>query len=474
MVQAQKGRYKFIVIAILIGICCLLTYYTRVVVSAEIVFTHFFYIPIILASLWWGKKGLAVAILLALLVIFSHLYIGVATEIIYDLMRSTMFIVVALVTGILSERIVKAQKMTDQVRDIAKVATAIANGDLTQKIIVDAAEGEVRQLKDTINSMVDRLNVLVARVRDSANTVLSHTESIASSGTRMDISTVQVAAAMQQIAKGAQDQAQSITIADRSVEHISKSATEVANRAEEVNKAVSAADECAQNGFKTVAGAVKSMQRISEVAESTSARVEIMTQRGEEIAKILDIITDIASQTNLLALNAAIEAARAGEAGRGFAVVAEEVRKLAESSKKSADEIAELVKSIQEETVSASEASKTMIECVTEGRKATDKSSVALDNIIFAMKQTSSAAHTISDSAAQQKTSIESVVRIVEGISVIAEETATGSKESSVVALELTSAMEELTASGQELLGTAVELQDAVARFKLRGEVKEA
>nr|QNO55200.1 hypothetical protein MHJDHPNH_00002 [Methanosarcinales archaeon ANME-1 ERB7] len=473
MVQEQKGKYRFIVIATLVGICCLLTYYALVVYKTDIVFTHFFYIPIIIASLWWGRKGLAVAILLALLLIFSHLFIGLGTKIIYDLMRSTMFIVVALVTGILSEKIVKAQKMTDQVRDIAKVATAIANGDLTQKITVDA-EGEVRQLKDTINSMVDCLNVLITRAKDSANTVLLHTEGIASSGTKMNISSTQVAVAVQQIAKGARDQAQSITVADQSVEHISTAAIEVASRAEEVNKAVSAADECAQNGFKTVAEAVKSMQRISEVAESASARVEIMTQRGEEIAKILDIITDIASQTNLLALNAAIEAARAGEAGRGFAVVAEEVRKLAESSKKSADEIAELVKSIQEETVSASEASKTMIECVTEGRKATDKSSVALDNIIFAMKQTSSAAHAISDSAAQQKKSIESVVRIVEEISAIAEETATGSEESSVAALELTSAMEELTASGQELLGTAVELQDAVARFKLRGGVKEA
>ncbi|KAF5436356.1 Methyl-accepting chemotaxis protein [Candidatus Methanophagaceae archaeon] len=363
--------------------------------------------------------------------------------------------------------------LRDQVGDIAKVANALANGDLTQKVTVEA-KGEILQLKDTINSMVDSLNVLVARVRDSANTVASSAQGIAASGTEMSTSTTQVAASVQQIAKGAKDQAEKTDAASNAAEQISKAATEVYDSADEVKRAASAANKSAQTGLRRVAEAVKSMQGISDVAKKTSVTVEIMTQRGEEIAMTLGVITDIASQTNLLALNAAIEAARAGEAGRGFAVVAEEIRKLAEKSRKSAGEIAELVKSIQEETVSASEAAKTMTESVTAGGEATDKSSAALDNITFTMKQTANAALAISDAAAQQKTSIESVVKMVEGISTIAEETAAGSEQSSASAHELTSAMEELTTSGQELVGIAAELQDAVARFKLGGEAVEA
>ena len=362
--------------------------------------------------------------------------------------------------------------LRNQVGDIAKVATALANGDLTQKVTVDA-KGDIQQLKDTINSMLDSLNALVTRVRDSANTVALSAQGIAASGTEMSTSTTRVAASVQQIAKGAQDQAEKTDAASRSVELISKAATEASDRADEVNKAASAANTSAQTGLKTVDEAVKSTQKISEVAEKTSATVKTMTQRAEEIARTLGVITDIASQTNLLALNAAIEAARAGEAGRGFAVVAEEVRKLAENSRKSAAEIAELVKSVQEETVSASEAARTMTESVTAGRDATDKSSAALDNILFTMKQTSNAAQAISEAVSQQKTSIESVVKRMEEVSAIAEETAAGSEESSASARELTTAMEGLTTSGQELVGVAAELQDAVARFKLGGEAVE-
>ena len=149
------------------------------------------------------------------------------------------------------------------------------------------------------------------------------------------------------------------------------------------------------------------------------------------------------------------------------------MRRLAESSRKSADEITELIKSVQKEVASASEAAKTMAEIVTAGMEATAKSPRTCDKISFTMQQTLNAAQAIAEAAAQQKTGIESIVKMVEDVSAIAEETASGAEESASSAQQLTSAMEQLTASGQELADIVAELKDVVAKFKLGGETAE-
>ncbi|MGB7532627.1 MAG: PAS domain-containing sensor histidine kinase [Halobacteriota archaeon] len=106
----QKEKYKVLVIAILLAGACYLTYYFHLVFATGVVFTHFFYIPIILASLWWKRKGLVVAVFLAALVIFSHFFIRAEVMTVNDLIRATMFVIVAVIAAILSEQIAKAQE----------------------------------------------------------------------------------------------------------------------------------------------------------------------------------------------------------------------------------------------------------------------------------------------------------------------------------------------------------------------------
>ncbi len=117
MVEA-KEKYKILVMTILLAGACYLTYYSHVVRETGTIFTHYFYIPIIFAALWWRRKGLVVAIFLAVLMIFSHIFVGEEVVTANDYFRTLMFLVIAFVVVTLSERIAKAQEKSDHLNAI--------------------------------------------------------------------------------------------------------------------------------------------------------------------------------------------------------------------------------------------------------------------------------------------------------------------------------------------------------------------
>ncbi|GAI57275.1 unnamed protein product, partial [marine sediment metagenome] len=108
--KEKERKYRIVVMVILVGISCFLTYYFHARLGIGTVFTHFFYIPIILASLWWKRKGLVVAIFLAALLIFSHIFFRQDVVAIDDYLRASLFVVIGFVVAVLSERIFKAEQ----------------------------------------------------------------------------------------------------------------------------------------------------------------------------------------------------------------------------------------------------------------------------------------------------------------------------------------------------------------------------
>ncbi|MFH1250431.1 MAG: PAS domain S-box protein [bacterium] len=126
----QREKNKILIMATLLVICCFLTYYFHVVLKSGTVFTHFFYIPIILASVWWQRKGLAVAVFLAVWLLLSHFLFRVGLETINDLIRAPMFIAVSLVAALLSEKLGKAEGGLRETRDYLDKLITYANAPI--------------------------------------------------------------------------------------------------------------------------------------------------------------------------------------------------------------------------------------------------------------------------------------------------------------------------------------------------------
>lgn len=374
--------------------------------------------------------------------------------------------VVKIATDITSQK--EAAIATEKAaNEVNRVVSALAAGDLTQRYAIDST-GELKVMGDALNSATGNLNSLLGNISQIANLVASSAEELLTKGEQMKNTTQEVASATQQMAEGAQQQAQQTDESSKLIEGVLKSANEMGKKAETINVAAERGQRSATEGLTTIRKVVDNMTEILGSASTTSNSINVLAQRSEEIASTLSVITDIASQTNLLALNAAIEAARAGEAGRGFAVVAEEIRKLAEGSRKSAIDIEKVIREVQKDVTAAGKSIETMEVSVKSGNVASKEAEVVFQNIEKTSLETLDLSKEIVDATSVQKDSINSTVKNIEKIVVVAEETASGTEQIASSGKELSQGMNEVTATSKDLANVANQLQDSISKFKLK------
>jgi twitching motility protein PilJ len=287
--------------------------------------------------------------------------------------------------------------------------------------------------------MVSDLSGLMKDVKNSADQI---TEFAADS-----LSTTKLMAA------GAENQAIEID----QISNLSKDMASTANNTyESAKRAAESAilsKEKGESGGETIKKSIEGMQRIRETVLETSRRVKLLDEYSVKVGEITDFISDISNRTNLLALNATIEAARAGEAGRGFTVVADEIRNLAERSKRAASDISKLIEDIQYGTSEAIMAMDQGNREVAEGTKMVDQAGNALKDILVAVNVSATSVEEITNAAQNQLKSNENIAKVMEKIASIAQETANGAKKSEKEIMKL----EELSKS----------LDNAVSKFKL-------
>jgi methyl-accepting chemotaxis protein len=227
-------------------------------------------------------------------------------------------------------------------------------------------------------------------------------------------------------------------------EQMHATSSEISSNCLEIAQDAELADQAARAGAEVVRETIVIMNRITDRVRSTAGTTASLGEQSQQIGAIIGTIEEIADQTNLLALNAAIEAARAGDQGRGFAVVADEVRALAERTGKATREIGGMIKTIQLQTENAVKAMNDGVNEVELGTAEAAKSDQALCRIMEQIRGVTTKTGQMATAAEEQSATTSESTRNFRSISLIAEETASGSQMAAAAANELSRLSGEL------------------------------
>ena len=298
-------------------------------------------------------------------------------------------------------------------KDVMRVAQALADGDLTQTITKDYP-GLFGETKAGVNTTVSNLKDVVFRIREAVDTI--------------NTASGEIATGNQDLSQRTEEQASSLEETASSMEELTSTVKQNADNARQANQlAISAADVAVKGGMVVNA----SVQTMADISESS-----------KKIADIIGVIDGIAFQTNILALNAAVEAARAGEQGRGFAVVAAEVRSLAQRSANAAKEIKTLI------TDSVSK--------VDSGTEQVNEAGTRMTEIVESINRVTSIMSEISAASVEQSTGIEQVNQAITQMDEVTQQNA--------------ALVEEAAAAAEALEDQARTLAEVVSGFKVGQE----
>lgn len=360
-----------------------------------------------------------------------------------------------------------ASMISRPLKKMTEAATAIADGDLTGESIVLKNRDELGVLATAFNSMNENLRSMIQSVSETSEQVAASSEELLASAEQNTRASEQITETVEELSVGTTSQVDIVKRSSQAMNEMALGSEQIAELAQSVSvSAVDAANQSAE-GNKIIQQAVEQMGTVRNSIASLRELVTGLGERSAEIGTITEVINNIARQTNLLALNAAIEAARAGEHGRGFAVVAGEVRKLAEESSASAQQISEIVQLIQQDTNHAVEAVKVNSNETEAGIELVAAAGQAFEQISGAANKVAGEIEEVSAGSEEMSASTNEVVSYVNQISNIAGEAAGSVHNVSAATQEQLASMEEIASSASLLSKMAEELQGQVNKFRV-------
>ena len=384
--------------------------------------------------------------------------------------RSSMMVM--LITTIVCVLLLLAfyYKLTNSIRGALNIMVHVCDKLSSGNFIVRT---EPSQRKDELGDVHRALYDMTLKIGDLLKEVSKTTEQMAAASQQLNSSSMESANAATSVAQSVADAASvvvqqqtAVTNGADSVASISQSVKSISQETEEISQEADQAAKKAEAGNLVVEKSVNQIHSVEEKVRTTARLVDELGARSQEIGAIVDTISDLAGQTNLLALNAAIEAARAGEQGRGFAVVAEEVRKLAEQSATAAQQIADLIGRIQDDTSKAVASMDSDRQAVVQGAESVEGLRQVFEEINGLVIDVAGKIESMSDSIQHVADQSSEITNHMEQIDTGAAKVADNMQSISAATEEQSASAQEIASASDSLARQAQDVQENLQKFK--------
>jgi methyl-accepting chemotaxis protein len=357
------------------------------------------------------------------------------------------------------------QSVNVPLRRLVGAAERFGAGDLRPVQLGDMPT-ELNHLAMTLDSTGAKLRTVVSEVIREAGQIVSSAGEFSAMSEELAASGHEISTAMVKVSTSADGQVRGMDKAGKALAELRQASSTTGEAASRVVRVGEDIRRVAEQHQADVDVARRALLDVREVVRTSATQVRQLAQLSASITAFIDLIKQISSQTNLLALNAAIEAARAGEQGRGFAVVAEEVRNLADSSARAAEDVTKTVQLLLtqvRETSSTMEVGSGKVEGIEHVAEAAAR---GLEEIAQAVKEVQMAAAQVEEEATLNRTIVDELTTTTTLAAQAASEHASSSESVTAAAEQQNAATEEMAAAASELLSGANRLTALVAEFR--------